>query len=296
MTLDQLKVLAAIVDTGSFRAAADKLNRAQSAVSYAIKTIEEEFDLLVFDRANYRPELTREGRTLYQRSKPLIEQADQLANLCRFMATGAELELRLALNFIAPISPLTKVLEVFSNKFPMTNLNLAVTNMREPLERLKSDEADIAISDIEEWDETLETCFWRRVTLVPVCSPSYSAAMLDAKDLSGFTQIVVSTTPNPEEGQSTGIVSGCKQWVVTTFAAKTELLTAGLGWGFLPSHHLDNHLNGNQLVQLKKLDPISRDFYICRKRGRPLGEASHFIWKQLCDSSEGRTDGGRAQC
>ena len=40
--------------------------------------------------------------------------------------------------------------------------------------------------------------------------------------------------------------------------------------GFLPSHHLDNHLNGNQLVQLKKLDPISRDFYICRgKRGRP---------------------------
>ena len=122
MTLDQLKVLAAIVDTGSFRAAADKLNRAQSAVSYAIKTIEEEFDLLVFDRANYRPELTREGRTLYQRSKPLIEQADELANLCRFMATGAELELRLALNFIAPISLLTKVLEVFSNKFPMTQL------------------------------------------------------------------------------------------------------------------------------------------------------------------------------
>ena len=37
MTLDQLKVLAAIVETGSFRAAADRLHRAQSAVSYAIK-------------------------------------------------------------------------------------------------------------------------------------------------------------------------------------------------------------------------------------------------------------------
>ncbi|MCG2602746.1 MAG: LysR family transcriptional regulator, partial [Achromobacter sp.] len=40
LTLDQLRVFAAVADTGSFRAAAKQLSRVQSAVSHAIANME----------------------------------------------------------------------------------------------------------------------------------------------------------------------------------------------------------------------------------------------------------------
>ncbi len=51
MTLEQLKVLCAIVDEGGFRAAAETLHRSQSAISIAIRKLEEELDLSLFSLA-----------------------------------------------------------------------------------------------------------------------------------------------------------------------------------------------------------------------------------------------------
>jgi len=55
LTLDQLRVLVTIVDTGSFSAAGRKLGRAQSAISQAIATLESVHDVTLFDRSGLRP-------------------------------------------------------------------------------------------------------------------------------------------------------------------------------------------------------------------------------------------------
>ena len=47
ITLDQIRVFEAVVETGSFSAAARRLNRAQSAVSYAIANLEAQLDALL---------------------------------------------------------------------------------------------------------------------------------------------------------------------------------------------------------------------------------------------------------
>ncbi len=287
MTLDQLRVLTAIVETGSFRGAADKLHRAQSAISYAIKTLEDEFDLKVFNRSSYRPELTKEGRLLYHKAISLIDQSQEFERLGRYLSSGLETELRLALSFICPIEPVTQVLRRFSQKFPMTALNLSVTNMQEPIERLLKDDADIAISDVHGWQDSLETIFWKKITLVPVCAIGYPL-LTDTNGVSAFTrytQVIVSTTPRPEDGVSAGIISGSRQWVVTTFSAKMEILKAGLGWGFMPEHLVKNELLQKNLVSITHLKPLASEFYICRNKGRPLGEASRFIWNQLINST-----------
>ena len=49
-TLDQLQVLVAVADAGSFSAAGRKLNRAQSVVSYAIGNLETQLGLKLFER------------------------------------------------------------------------------------------------------------------------------------------------------------------------------------------------------------------------------------------------------
>ena len=55
LTLDQLRVFAAVADAGSFRAAARQLSRVQSAVSHAIANMESELGVSLFDRQGRRP-------------------------------------------------------------------------------------------------------------------------------------------------------------------------------------------------------------------------------------------------
>ena len=49
-SVDQLLVLLTVVEEGSFSAAAKRLRRATSAISYAIDTLEAQLGLPLFDR------------------------------------------------------------------------------------------------------------------------------------------------------------------------------------------------------------------------------------------------------
>ena len=75
MNLDQLRVLDAIVRTGSFRAAAEELHRAQSAVSYAVKNLESDLGVQLFSRDASRPVLTPEGQAVHAKARALLYSA-----------------------------------------------------------------------------------------------------------------------------------------------------------------------------------------------------------------------------
>ena len=51
LTLDQLRVLVTIRDTGSFSAAGRSLGRVQSAISQTVKAVEDAHGVALFDRA-----------------------------------------------------------------------------------------------------------------------------------------------------------------------------------------------------------------------------------------------------
>ena len=53
-SIDQLLVLLTVVEAGSFTAAAKRLGRATSAISYAIDTLEAQLGLSLFDRGTTR--------------------------------------------------------------------------------------------------------------------------------------------------------------------------------------------------------------------------------------------------
>jgi len=50
VTINQLRAFVAVCDQGSFSGAARELNRAQSAISHAIKALERAFDVALFER------------------------------------------------------------------------------------------------------------------------------------------------------------------------------------------------------------------------------------------------------
>lgn len=62
--IDAFNVLQVLVEEGSFAKAAERLHKAQSAVSYQVKKLEEHLGVQLFSREQYRAELTQEGRVI----------------------------------------------------------------------------------------------------------------------------------------------------------------------------------------------------------------------------------------
>jgi DNA-binding transcriptional LysR family regulator len=87
-SIDQLMVLLAVEQEGSFTAAAQRLGRATSAISYAIDTLEQQLGLSLFDRGTTRkPRLTREGEAIVSEAKAVALSVETLRARVRGFST-----------------------------------------------------------------------------------------------------------------------------------------------------------------------------------------------------------------
>jgi DNA-binding transcriptional LysR family regulator len=78
MDLRQLVALAAIAETGSFRAAALRLNRTQSAISHQIKSLEDELGETLIVRSKPRVELSASGKRVLSSSGRILAEVEAL--------------------------------------------------------------------------------------------------------------------------------------------------------------------------------------------------------------------------
>ncbi len=70
--LHHLDTLSWIIKLGTFRAAAERLNTTQPAISARIREIEERLDVELFQRVGRRMEPTARARQLVQQCQPLL--------------------------------------------------------------------------------------------------------------------------------------------------------------------------------------------------------------------------------
>ncbi len=78
MTLQQLRFLIAVAESGSINAAAQRLYTAQSNVSSAIHTLEDELGIRIFTRSSRGVMLTNDGTELLGYARQVVEQANML--------------------------------------------------------------------------------------------------------------------------------------------------------------------------------------------------------------------------
>src|SRR6202007_2667559 len=102
-TIDQLKVLLTVVETGSFTAAAKRLRRAVSAISYAIATLEFQLGIALFDREGSRtPKLTGAGAAVLAKARVIAVGMDDLRASVRSLLGGVEAEITVVVDVMLP--------------------------------------------------------------------------------------------------------------------------------------------------------------------------------------------------
>jgi DNA-binding transcriptional LysR family regulator len=77
-TLSQLEALVWVVRLGSFRAAAQRLNITQPAISVRLRELEQAADAPLFERQSYRARPTARGRQIAWQAERVLEQAEAL--------------------------------------------------------------------------------------------------------------------------------------------------------------------------------------------------------------------------
>mgnify|MGYP000850196599 CR=1 FL=1 len=125
LSLEALQVLDAIERNGSFAAAAAELHRVPSALTYQVQKLEQDLDVLLFDRRGHRAVLTAAGRELLKEGRNLLRAADELECRVRRLATGWEVELRIAVDASLPLDGLLALLDAFYREDGGTRLRLS---------------------------------------------------------------------------------------------------------------------------------------------------------------------------
>ncbi len=287
MTLDQLRALQAVVEHGGFRPAAEALFKSQSAISIAIRKLEEELGIPLFTRDRYRPELTEAGRAIHHKATALLFGDTELSNLAHHFAAGEEPELRVAMSALVPVEAALGLFNEIKNSSPATRLVLLVETLNGTLERLEDGDADIAICETFDHQDHYIYAPLTGVEMVSVISPKHRLAdrsdELTEKDMAGSTQIIVRDTSRHSEKRTAGIVEGTQHWVVSDFTTKKQIIASGIGWGRMPLHMVADEINSGELLLLthEAFPSLKVDIKAVRKKSEHLGPVASQLWEQL---------------
>ena len=253
-SLDQLRVFVQVADSGSFLAAARVLARAQSAVSYAIGTLESQLNVALFDRSGYRPQLTDAGEALLRDARQVLDQVDSLQVRASAFSQGQELEVALAVDVFFPTDCLVDLLRRFRDAFPAVTVRLEVEALGAVAERVLDGRAMLGIlGTLPTTPPNLLRVTLPSVMVVGVVSPQHPLAAVKGripdKLLAQQTQLVLSDRSELTARQDFSVHSRLS-WRMSDLGTKHALLRAAMGWGYMPEHVVKDDLKSGKLVRI----------------------------------------------
>jgi len=166
MTLESLRCLCAIIETRSFRAAAERLHRSQPAISQQLKVLEREAGQSLVDRKTGKP--TAMGTLVYERGRRILEAVDSLAHEVADYESAASRELRVGTSDTIALYVLPPLVREFAELMPETRLSLVNRSSAAIAEQVLDGSLDLGIvtlpAGVAELEET--PLFRQRIVLV----------------------------------------------------------------------------------------------------------------------------------
>ena len=287
MTLDQLRALEAVAETGSFSAAARKLGRVQSAISQAIQALETSLGVSLFDRSGKVPKLNDAGRVILDDARNLLRGAEALKARAETIAEDLEPELTLAVEAMFPIEVLTASLKALTAVFPMLPVTVFTEALGGAEQRLRDGAARIALYPPNPGiSENRETEFLVTIPTVPVVSADHplakETAPLPRAVMEGQLQLVLTDRSPVSAGLSHGIISH-RTWRFADLNTRLEFLLAGFGWCNMPISIVRDPIADGRLKVLDIREHTAPEFpiHVVYERGRAPGKAGRWLIEDL---------------
>ncbi|KAJ8742943.1 LysR family transcriptional regulator [Aeromonas veronii] len=272
-----LRSFVAIIDTGSFTRAGERVHLTQSTISQQIRRLEQQLGCPLLDRAGRRVVATAEGEKLLglaRRILALLAQAEE-------QVTEGSVALSLGLPEDFAAGAITPVLAAFARDYPEVRLEVQSGLSHEIWQRFEAGELDLALVK-QTRGQGAPLASWRE-PLVWVDSRDWPARERDPLPLVVF----------PSEGlyrrQMTEALDGLgRRWriayVSASLASLQGAVSAGIGVSLLPKRLMPAAQLA--LTQWPKVAPVELALHAGVSGGEPLTRLSAALIA-LCDEVMG---------
>ena len=283
ISLEQWLAFKTVVDAGSYVLAAERLNKSQSSVSYAIQRINEMLPQPVLEIRGRKAEITEAGKVLYLHADQLIKQANQAEEVARSVALEFESEVVLALDVLIEINDLVCAFEEFSQEFPFTRIRVLETSLSGTSEAILEQQADLVITGVVPTGYSGKPL--RQIEMLAVAAPIHPLSKAESVtdlELRGHRQVVLRDTGTKRE-QDVGWLGSQQRWTVSHFSSSIKLLKSGLVFAFMPRNWIEDCLESGELQRINLVEGASRFIhtYLVTTKGSAAGPATKSLGDRI---------------
>ncbi|QJD89505.1 LysR family transcriptional regulator [Duganella dendranthematis] len=249
---DNVAVFLAVLDHGSFSAAARALGRVPSAVSMTIGHLEAELGLALFERSSREVRPTEAARALEAEARQMAGQLRRLQAHALSLHQGLERRLTLAVAPELLSAPFSDPLARLAEEFPSLEVEV-LSAPQDALQRMLHDgTAQLGLMyertrvDGRESFQELGS-----EVLVPVIAPRHPRALAHngsfrLEDLVDLRQIAIASSIG--EQADLRLLISRKLWRTDSHLATLGLVRAGLGWAYLPRRLAQPLMDSGELL------------------------------------------------
>ena len=286
-TLRQLEVFLATAHHENISQAAEELNMSQSAASSALKELESQFSIQLFDRVGKRLQLNELGQSVRPHAQRLLDQAEALQTEFSQHKIPGDLKVGATLtigNYLA-----VSIMSRYKHLNPGAQVSLEVSNTRTIANKVANYELDIGLIEGELQHPHLNLTPWRGDELCVFAAPSHpftQQQQLSDQDLLKAPWIMREPGSGTRQTFERAMAGLLPELHIELELQHTEAIKraveAGLGIGCLSRVTLTDAFNRGSLVELAVPQrDFHRHFYFVLHKQKYLS-AGIQEWLKLC--------------
>ncbi|MCR9942515.1 LysR family transcriptional regulator [Vibrio owensii] len=284
ITLEALHILDAIDRRGSFAAAANELDRAPSSLSYQIQKLEQDLDIIIFDRSGHKAHFTEAGKLILERGRAILQASEKLVNDATLLANGWELDITVAFDGIIPIANFFPMVDALSN-VSSTRIRLQEEILAGSWESLNTGRSDLLVCPaLDTLPQDVKAEKIGKLNMVWVAAADHyvhkRSGEFDDAAREKYRVIAIADTAREQPALSINVMQKQPRLTVTNFSAKVEALLSGLGIGTLPTQVAQPLVESGQLKYIDGAESKPIDIILAWRRNT-MGEAKSWCVQYL---------------
>lgn len=252
-TLDGWEALQTVVQFGGFAAAAKRLHRSQSTVSYAVARLQDQLGVRLLEINGRKAQLTETGRALLADAEPLLAGFSQMEQRAHSLVSGGESEIRLSVDSMYPNASLFAALSSFTRRYPYVHPRLRQSTFLSSATEFLTHGADLCITGLMAHEYSYQPVL--EVGLQAVARTDHPLLQAKLRRLSRFDLIqhlaVVIEGVHSEEPRRQPTIPSQRFVAVNTIEAAIEAVRSGLCFGWLPLYRIRGFLDKGELAPLQ---------------------------------------------
>lgn len=261
--IELYKIFNTVAINQSFSKAADVLFMTQSAVSQAIKQLENSIDMVLFKRTSKGVELTEAGNILFKYTSSAMELLETGTHKIETLRSLEDGELKIGAGDTIASYYLMPRLEKFHKLYPNIKIQIINRVTLECIELLKNGKIDIAFGNLPIKDDTLEITKCMTVHDIFVAGNDYEEfknKIFTRKEISKMPLILLEKKSNSRRYMDkTFLKSGIE---ITPYIElgvhelMLQLTKINLGVSCVVKEFSENYMKDNSVFELKLSEPI----------------------------------------